>query len=325
MKRSCCIQAVALLVSLALGAGGVLAQRFPNKPVHIVVPVAPGGAIDLTARLVGQRLAEAWKQPVVIDNRPGAGETIGANLVAKAAPDGHTLLLSSSLATSAAIHKTLPYDAARDFAAVTQLITSPQMLVVGPKLTLASVGELIALVKSKPGQLKYGHAGVGSALHLEMEQFKLSASLADLPGIPYKGAAPANSALLAGEVDVAVMPLSMVLAHVKAARLRAIGVLGAKRLAVLPDLATLSESGVPGVEMDAWNGFFAPAKTPPEIISLIQRETLKVLNVPEVRDKLLSLGYVIVGSTPEEFDARYKSDLATFARVVKEARVPLQD
>ncbi|MBI2315704.1 MAG: tripartite tricarboxylate transporter substrate binding protein [Betaproteobacteria bacterium] len=242
MKRSCCIQAVALLVSLALGAGGVLAQRFPNKPVHIVVPVAPGGAIDLTARLVGQRLAEAWKQPVVIDNRPGAGETIGANLVAKAAPDGHTLLLSSSLATSAAIHKTLPYDAARDFAAVTQLITSPQILVVGPKLTLASVGELIALVKSKPGQLKYGHAGVGSALHLEMEQFKLSASLADLPGIPYKGAAPANSALLAGEVDVAVMPLSMVLVHVKAARLRAIGVLGAKRLAVLPDLATLSES-----------------------------------------------------------------------------------
>jgi tripartite-type tricarboxylate transporter receptor subunit TctC len=325
MRRSLSSFAVVLVALFAIGTNEVSAQGYPSKAVRIVVPVAPGGAIDLTARLVGQRLAEVWKQPVVIDNRPGAGETIGANIVAKATPDGYTLLLSSSLATSAAAYSALPYDAARDFAAVTQLIASPHILVVGPHMSVTSVRELVAAIKAKPGQLKYGHAGVGSSLHLEMEQFKLAAAIGDLPGIPYKGAAPANTAVLGGEVDMAVMPLSMVLASVKAGRLRAVGVLGARRVPSISDVPTITEGGVPGVEMDNWNGFFAPAKTPREIIQTIQQETARALNVPDVRAKLLSLGYVIIGSTPDEFEARYRADLETFSKIVKDGRVPLQE
>lgn len=317
--------ACALFVSFLLAVGVVSAQPFPSRPVRIVVPVAPGGAIDLTARLVGQRLSETWKQPVVIDNRPGAGETIGANFVAKSPPDGYTLLLSSSLAASASMHKALPYDAAKDFAAVTQLIASPQVLVVVPAVSASSIKELIATVRSKPGHYKYGHAGIGSALHLEMELFKLAANIGDLRGIPYKGAAPANNALLTGEVDMGVMPLSMVLNSIRAGRLRAMGILGAQRVPTLSDVPTLSESGVPGVETDAWNGFFAPAKTPSDIIQLIQGDTAKALYSPDVRDKLLSLGYVIVASSPQAFNAKYKGDLETFTRVVREARVPLQE
>lgn len=324
MKRLYCLLAVLQFVAFGFSAGNVVAQDYPSRAVRVVVPVSPGGSLDLNARLIGQRLAEVWKQPVVIDNRPGAGEIIGANIVAKAAPDGYTILVSSSLST-AAIHRKLPYDPAKDFAAVTQLIASPHVLVVGPKMTVGSIEKLIALVKSKPGHLKYGHAGIGSNLYLEMEQFKLSAKIEGLPDVPYKGAAPVINALLAGEVDMAMMPLSMVLAHVKAGRFRALGVLGTGRAAALPDVPTLSEAGSIKVEMDNWHGLFVPAKTPRDIVELIHREVVKALNMPDVRDRIVAMGQGIVGSTPEEFEAKYQAELVTFARIIKEARVPLQD
>ena len=325
MNRLRCILPVVLLVAVGLDASNGLGQSYPSKPVRIVVDMAAGGPVDITARLISQKLAEAWKQPVLVDNQAGAAGQIGANAVAKAAPDGYTLLLcSDSLPIGPALSSKLPFNAAKDFVPVTQLIASPAILVVGPKLPAASTSELIALAKSRPGGLNYGHSGVGASLHLGMEQFKLSAGI-DILGIPYKGVALISNALMADEVDLAVMPLSTSLAAVKAGRLRALSVFGARRLAALPDVPTVAEAGIKGVDAASWHALFAPAKTPRDIVVLIQREAVKALNMPDVRDRLLGRGLELVGSTPEEFDAKYKADLGKFARIVKEARIPLQN
>ncbi|MBI4289952.1 MAG: tripartite tricarboxylate transporter substrate binding protein [Betaproteobacteria bacterium] len=314
-----------LVLLLAFAAGGALGQGYPSKPVRIVVPVAAGGPIDITARLISPKLAEAWKQPVLVDNQAGAAEQIGANAVARAAPDGYTLLLcSDSLPIGPALSNKIPFNAARDFIPVTQLIASPAILVVAPKLPATSTAELIALAKSNPGSLNYGHTGVGASLHLGMEQFKLSARI-DILGIPYKGVAPISKALMADEVDMAVMPLSTSLASVKAGRLRALVVLGPRRLPALPDVPTVAETGVADVDAFSWHALFAPAKTPRDIVDVIRRDAVTALNAPEVRDRLLAMGQVLVGSTPEEFDTKFKADLERFARIVKQARIPVQN
>ncbi|MBI2319644.1 MAG: tripartite tricarboxylate transporter substrate binding protein [Betaproteobacteria bacterium] len=314
-----------IAVFFGLGACGALAQTYPSKPVRIVVPVAAGGPIDITARLISPKLAEAWKQPVLVDNQAGAAEQIGANAVARAAPDGYTLLLcSDSLPIGPALSNKIPFNAAKDFIPVTQLIASPAILVVAPKLPATSTAELIALAKSKPGSLNYGHTGVGASLHLGMEQFKLSARI-DILGIPYKGVAPISKALMADEVDMAVMPLSTSVASVKAGRLRALTVLGPRRLPALPDVPTVAETGVADVDAFSWHAIFAPAKTPREIVDQIRRDAVNALNSAEVRDRLLAMGQVLVGSTPEEFDIKFKADLERFARIVKQARIPVQN
>ena len=314
-----------LVVALGSGTGSAIAQNYPSKPVRIVVPVAAGGPIDITARLISPKLAEAWKQPVLVDNQAGAAEQIGTHAVVKAAPDGYTLLLcSDSLPIGPALSNKLPFNAAKDLVPVTQLIASPAILVVRPKIAAASIGELIALAKSKPGSLNYGHTGVGASLHMGMEQFKLSAGI-DILGIPYKGVALISNALFADEVDMAVVPLSTSLASVKAGRLRALGVLGARRLAALPDVPTVGETGIGDVDAFSWHAIFAPAKTPRDIVELIQREAVKALHMPDVRNRLLGMGQQIIGSTPEEFDAKFKADLEKFARIVKEARIPTQN
>jgi tripartite-type tricarboxylate transporter receptor subunit TctC len=270
-------------------------------------------------------MAESLGQPVLVENRAGAGGNIGADVVAKAPADGHTVLLNTNgHAISPALYRKLPYDAAKDFVPVTQLVATALILVAYPKLPAASVSELIALAKSKPGGLNYGSTGVGNPLHLTMELLKISTGI-DIVPVPYKGDAPLNAALMAGEVEVAIVPLSTSVPFIKSGRLRALAVTSTRRTTVFPDVPTIAEGAVPGFDSTSWQGFFVPAKTSRTIVDVIQRETVKALNTPEVRERIHGMGQEIIGSTPDEFDAKVKADLAKFARIVKEARIPLQD
>jgi tripartite-type tricarboxylate transporter receptor subunit TctC len=325
MKMASCFMKSILLAALALDAGIAFGQGYPAKPVRIVVPFAAGGAVDSLARLISPKMADALNQPVLVDNRAGAGGNVGADAVAKAAPDGYTILLNTNgQAISPALYRKLPFDAEKDFTPVSQLVATTLVLVANPKLPAVSVKELIALAKSRPGGLNYGSTGVGNPLHLTMELLKLSAGI-DIVPVPYKGDAPLNTALMAGEVEVAIVPLSTSLQFIKSGRLRALGVTSARRSAALPDVPTVAENAVPGFESSSWQGLFVPAKTPRDIVDVIQRSVAKALDMPDVRDRIHAMGQEIVGSTPEEFDAKVKTDLAKFARIVKEARIPLQD
>ena len=314
-----------LLAALGLHAGAALAQSYPSRPIRIVVPYPAGGSIDTTARLISPKMADALNQAVLVENRPGGGARIGEDAVAKAAPDGYTMLIdTASLAISPALYRKLPFDAAKDFIPVTRLVATTLILAVNPKLPAASIRELIALAKSSPGGLNHGHTGLGTSLHMAMALLKLSTGI-DFLGIPYKGDGLVSNALIAGEVDVAIVTLPSSLTLIKAGRMRALGVSSASRSALLPDVPTIAEAGVTGYEYGAWQGLYLPAKTPRDIVELIQREAVKALNMPDVRDRVLALGLEPVGSTQEEADARYKADLAKFARIVREARIPLQD
>lgn len=325
MKRILRFMSSVLLAALALQPGIALAQSYPSKPIRIVVPFPAGGAVDTLARLVGPKMADGLNQPVLVENRAGAGGNIGADAVAKAAADGYSILLNTNgHAISPALYRKLPFDAVKDFTPVTQLVATTLILVAYPKLPAATLKELIALARSKPGGLNYGSTGVGNPLHLTMELLKISAGI-DIVPVPYKGDAPLNTALMAGEVDVAIVPLSTSLQFIRAGRLRAVAVTAARRTAVLADVPTIAEGGIPGFESTSWQGFFVPAKTPGEIVERIQRETVKALNTPEVRDRIQAMGQEIIGSTPDQFDAKFKADLAKFARIVKEARIPLQE
>jgi tripartite-type tricarboxylate transporter receptor subunit TctC len=311
--------------ALGLDGAGGLAQSFPERPVRIVVPFAAGGAVDDLARIVGAKLGVAFHQPVVVENHAGAGGNLGADVVAKSAPDGHTILQTTNgQAISPALYRALPFDAVMDFAPVTQLVASTLVLVAGPGLPAASTRELIALAKSRPGQLNYGSSGVGNPLHLTMEMIKFAAGI-EIEPVPYRGDAQINTALMAGEVEVAVVPLATSLPLIAAGRLRALAVTSARRSAALPDVPTIAESGVPGFASSSWQGFFVPARTPRTIVDLIQRETAKILQAPDMRERLAALSYEPVGSTPQDFAAYFKSELARFAGVVQQAHIPPQD
>jgi tripartite-type tricarboxylate transporter receptor subunit TctC len=302
-----------------------LAQPYPSKPVRVVVPFAAGGAVDQLARILGARLQESFGQPVVVENRAGAGGTTGANDVAKAAPDGYTILQNTNgQAISPAIYRSLPYDVVKDFIPVTQIVASQLVLVASPKLNATSVRELIALAKAKPGSLNYGMTGVGNPLHLTMEMFKTAAGV-DIQAVPYKGDAGIFPALITGEIQVAVVPMATSLGHVQAGSVRALAIGGAKRSAALPDVPTVAESGLPGFESTSWQGWFVPANTPREVVAIIQRAAAKALTAPDLLERLRVTGNEPVGSTPEEFEARFKVDLAKFAKIVKEAHIPAQD
>jgi len=307
------------------GPGVAYAQSYPNKPIHIFVPFAAGGAVDALARIVSPKLGDSLGQPIVVENRPGAGGNLAADLVAKSAPDGHTVLLTTNgHAISPVLYKKLPFDAVKDFAPVTQLLATTLILVANPKFPAANTRELIALAKAKPGALNYGSTGVGNPLHLTMELLKISAGI-DIVPVPYKGDAPLSAALMAGEVDVAVVPLATSVQNIKAGRIKALAVTGARRLASLPEVPTVAESAIAGFDSTSWQGLFAPVGTPREIVERLQRETAKALNAPEVRERLTGLGGEIVASTPEEFAAKFRADLAMFARIIREAKIPLQD
>jgi tripartite-type tricarboxylate transporter receptor subunit TctC len=313
------------LAALCLGGAGARAQGFPERPVRIIVPFAAGGAVDDLARIVGAKLGNAFRLPVVVENHAGAGGNLGADVVAKSAPDGTTILQTTNgQAISPALYRTLPFDAVADFVPVTQLVASTLVLVSSPGLPVASTAELIALAKSRPGKLNYGSSGVGNPLHLTMEMIKFAAGI-DIEPVPYRGDAQINTALMAGEVEVAVVPLATSLPLIAAGKLRALGVTSARRSPALPDVPTIAENGVAGFASSSWQGFFVPARTPRDIVDRIQRETAKVLQAPDVRGRLAALSYEPVGSTPQEFEAYFRSELARFAGVVKQAHIPPQD
>jgi tripartite-type tricarboxylate transporter receptor subunit TctC len=317
--------AVAVLMALAQTAGASHAQGYPSKQVRIVVPFAAGGTVDALARLLSVKLGEALKQPVIVENRPGAGGNLAADAVAKASPDGHTILLTTNgHAISPSLYRTLPYDTIKDFIPVTQLIASSLVLVANPKVPAKSVPELIALAKSTPGGLTYGMTGVGTPLHLTVEMLKHATGIT-LTAVPYRGDAPLLTALVAGEVPMAVTPLATTRPHVEAGTLRAVAVTGAARSPALPDVPTVAEQGVAGFASSSWQGFFVPAHTPREIVATIQQEAKKVLDLPDVRERLKAFGSEAVGSTPEEFEKRFRDDIVAFAQIVRESRIPQQD
>ena len=310
---------------VAVGTGELQAETYPQKPVRIVVPFAAGGTVDVVARVVGQKLSETFKQAVVIENRPGAGGNLAADAVAKSAPDGYTILLTTNgHAISPSLYRKLPYDPLKDFIAVTQVNASALLLVANPQLPAKSLPELIQLAKAKPGGLSYGSTGVGNPLHLTMEMLKHAAGI-DIVPIPYRGDAPLLTALVAGEVPLAVTPVPTTLPHIQSGSLRALGVTRATRSSALPDVPTIAEQGLPAFDTSSWHGFFVPANTPKEVVTAIYQETKKALEAPDVRERLQSLGADPVGSSPEEFEARFKSDVAKFSEVVREAGIPAQD
>jgi tripartite-type tricarboxylate transporter receptor subunit TctC len=315
---ACVLGAFALTISAH-------AQTFPTKPVRIIVPFAAGGAVDVLARLVGAKLTEAWRQPVIVENRPGVGGNLGADLVAKSAPDGYTILLTpNGQAISPSIYSKLPYDGRNDLKPVTQLVASNLILVASPRSNISSVRELIAAAKAKPGSLNYGSSGVGNPLHLTMEMFKVATGT-EIVAIPYKSDAEINTALISGEVQCAVVPLATARQLIEGGQIRALGVTGAKRSDVLPGVPTVAEAGVPSFASSSWQGFFVAARTPPELTAAIQRETAKALFLPDVKERLVSFAYEPVGSTPEEFGHYFQDEIDKFAKVVKDAHIPIQD
>ena len=302
-----------------------IAQSYPIKPVRIVVPFAAGGGVDNVARAFAQKFSESWNQPVIIDNRPGAGPINGADFVAKAAPDGYTLLASSaSLATTAVLFRKLPFDPLKDFAPVTQLVATQLLFAMNPKVPANNVLELLALARAQPGKLNFGSSGVGSGPHLMLEMLKMESGI-DVVHVPYKGDAPLMPALLAGDIHLGFITASAVLPHAKAGRLRALASSGRARIGAAPDLVTMMEAGVPGFEFESWIGLFAPAGAPREILATVSTEASRALKQVDIVARLPSWGGEAVGSTPEAFTVRYRGDIAKLAKVVSVARIPPAD
>jgi tripartite-type tricarboxylate transporter receptor subunit TctC len=315
------------LISVGTLACGLLwaalpaaAQDFPRKQIDLVVPFVAGGTTDNIARLIGQRFSEVWSQPVIVNNRPGGGSTIGHQVVAKSAPDGHTLLVTTiSFAITAALQK-LPFDPIRDFAPISELASLPLMLVVHPSLPATDLREFIAMAKANPGGWDFASSGVGTSPHLAAEMFKSLAGI-DLVHLPFKGNAEAMNAFLGGHVKIYFALVPAVLQHVRAGKLRAIAVASEQRLPYLPEVPTIAEQGFPGYEISSWQGVFAPAGTSKEVIAKINGELVRLVRTPEVRERMAREGADPVGSTSIEFEARVRSELAKWAKVVKAAGI----
>jgi tripartite-type tricarboxylate transporter receptor subunit TctC len=299
----------------------VLAQAYPSKPIKIVVPYPPGGFNDTLGRTLAQKFSEAWGQTAFVENKAGANTLIGSDYVAKAAPDGYTLLVVAfPFAVTPSLIKNMPYDTLRDFAPVALAAQSPNLLVVNPSLPVKTVGELIALAKSQPGKLSYASTGNGSSNHISMELFKSMAGV-DILHVPYKGSAPAVSDLMGGQVQVMFDNVPNVLPQVKAGRLRALATSGTKRSAMAPEVPTVAEAGVPGYEVMVWFGLVAPAGTPREIVQRLNAEVIRILGMPDVRERFIAQGVEPVGSTPEQFGEHIRAQMSKWAKVVQDAGV----
>ncbi len=300
------------------------AQQYPTKAVRLIVGFPAGGTSDIMARLTGQKLSEAWGQTFIIDNRPGAGGNIGTELVAKAAPDGYTLLVSpgSTLTSNPAVYSKVPFDTVRDFAPVTMIAGVPNALVVHPSVPASNVKELIALAKSRPGQLAYASTGAGQSTHLSAELLKTSAGI-NMIHVPYKGSAPALTDIVAGQVSVMFDNLPSVLPFIKSGRLKPLAVSSAARSRALPEVPTVAESALPGFDVTVWFAVLAPAATPREIVNRLNAEVVKAIKTQDMRERLAQQGAEAIGNTPEDFAAIIKRDLAKWAKVVKDANIKL--
>jgi tripartite-type tricarboxylate transporter receptor subunit TctC len=307
-----------VLTCVALGLAAVVqAQGYPNRAVRIVVPFPPGGTSDILARTIGARLSESFGQPVVIDNRPGAGGNIAAEHVAKSAPDGYTLIMgTSSLAISQSLYRKLNYELVRDLSPITQAVNYANLLVVHPSTGFAKVEDLLAAAKAKPGALSYGTAGNGTPPHMTGELFKAYTHV-DIQHIPYKGGAPAIADLIAGQIPIMFDNVPPLLPHVKSGRIKALAVTSLGRVSVLPDVPSLHELGLKDFDAVGWNGLLAPTGTPREIISRVHMEVVKILAEPKVRDQLLAQGADIVGNTPEQFGEWIKVEIRKWAEVIR--------
>ena len=296
------------------------AQDYPAKPVRWVVPFPAGGPLDIVARVIGVRLSETWGQPVIVDNRPGAGGNIGAEVVAKSAPDGYTIVMGalSTHAVNVSLFRKLPYDPVRDFAPVTLISEVPNVLVVNPAVPAKTVAEFIAYARANPGKLNFASGSTGSAGHLAGELFKTMARV-DMTHVPYKGAAPAVTDLLAGQVQLMFDNLASALPNIRAGRLRALAVTTKKRSAFVPELPTIAESGLPGFDVSTWFGVMAPAATPRPIVNRLHDGIVRALAQPDVEERLAAMGAEPVGDTPEQFGAFVKSEIAKYAKVVKDS------
>jgi len=304
-----------LLAGAALGAQ---AENYPSKPIKMIVPFSVGGTTDILARIIGQELTKAWGQQVIIDNRPGAGGNIGADLVAKSAPDGYTLVMGTvgTHAINASLYKKMPYDTVKDFAPITLVAAVPNVLVVHPAVPAKSVKELIEYAKANPGKLSFASSGNGTSVHLSGELFKAMAGVS-MTHIPYKGSAPAIIDLMGGQVQLMFDNMPTALPHVKAGRLRALAVTSAKRSPAMPDLPTIAEAGVAGYEAESWFGVLAPAGTPSAIVTKLNGEIVRILGLPEIKERLLSQGAEPVGNSPEQFAAHITAEMAKWGNVVK--------
>jgi len=319
--RYLCADVIAIACCL-LGLAPAQGQQYPTKPVRIVVPFAPGGGVDVTARILAQKLTERAGQSFIVENRTGASGIIGVEYVAKSAPDGYTLLVGSQTTQAvvpAMYAGKLNYDTARDFAAVTEIAVSPLLIVVHPSLPVKTVKELIALAKARPGQLTFGAASGGTP-HMAGELFKLVAKV-DMLFVPYKGEGPAVADAMGGQISMVFSNLPVALPQAQGGRLRAIAVTSRQRVATAPDIPTVSESGLPGYEAATWFGLFAPAATPHEIVVKLNAESVNALNVPEVKERMAGLGLFVVANTPEQCAAFVKAEIPRWAKVVKDAGV----
>lgn len=307
-----------LCLSLALPAYG---QTYPAKPVRLIVPFPPGGSTDIVGRVVAAKLAEAWGQQVIVDNRGGAGGIIGTEQVAKAAPDGYTMLMGTigGIAVAMSLQPNRGYDTLRDFAPITQSVTVTNILVIHPSVPAKNVKELLAIAKSKKGGLNYASSGAGTVTHLAGELFKLMGKV-DITHVPFKGGAPALTALLSGEVDMSYENSLVVLPHVKSGKVKAIAVTGQARSRLMPELPTIAET-LPGYNASGWYGLFVPAATPKPVVARLAGESIKVLKMHDVIERLSSQGAEPVGSTPEEFGAYVRSEIDKWANLVKVANM----
>jgi len=295
-------------------------QNYPVRPIRIIAQFTPGTSTDILARVIGGKLTEAWGQQVVVDNRPGAGGVVGTELGAKAAPDGYTLTMavSSGFGINPTLYAKLPYDAIRDFAPITNIALTPQTLVAYPGYAAKSVKEFVALAKEKPGQVNYASLGSGSTSHLTMEMFR-SASGIQLNHIPYKGSPAAHGELFSGQIPVMFDAIPAVLPHVKSGRLRGLGIATLKRSPFLPEVPTIAESGFPGFEAVGWIGIAAPAKTPAPVLDKLNAEIVRIINTPEMKERLATLAFTPVGDTREQFARFIKAEIAKWGKAVRES------
>lgn len=313
-----------LAVAAASFAGPAPAQQYPTRPVRMLIGFPPGGGTDIVGRIVAQKLSENLGQQIIVENRGGATGMIGAELTAKAPPDGYTIMMAHIAAFSImpSLYPKMPYDAAKDFAPITLAAIGPNFLVVHPSLPVRNVKELVALAKARPGQLHYASPGAGSVQHLSAELFKLQAKV-DMLHVPYKGSGQSIVDLIAGQVHLNFDSVPPVLPHVRSGRLRALAVTSAKRFSILPDIPTVTEGGVPGFDMSTWWGLVAPAAVNKDIITRLQNETVKLLHQADVKEKIAFAGADTVGNTADQFGAFMRSETAKYARIVRDAKIKL--